>query len=789
MRTRRSNKTKRYFEVASSDNEDEGRHVSSPAHREDAGAASNEDVSDEDGSDAAFSGSDAEMVSRGRPSARRKQSGAATTSAPTILVGSSPSGGPSRGDPHALPPYPLESRVATRVFTGQLRRDARVRVMRDLMYGPHYESVRLIWDLMDRWFRYPVLPAALAPRNPEGVLPSPWLPPGFEATQASAARKWYRSYLESSSETQSSHSMLPKHGQKLMSLTDGSIITLLGPWDGQKEYRMRRGDGYLLSPSGLPVEDLTNPSATPAGWVFDVAGLVLSLDWASIPSGDTQVLAMAVVPHSDQVAQPPGNRNATQDDRKVGSIQLWSCAGIRTSEDRLREPARALPKCMAVKFFDWGRPKRLQWCPVSFLSSGLYGLLAILCGDGRVRVLEIKEQLLGGGGGPIYEWVETPVATLGISDEYNVHATCLSWVGINRIVLGHSDGSLSLWSIHPTKMLQRHAVHSNFVLDVSSAYPSHPYLVASVPVGGFVTLIDLTQPSSETTCVSSPTIAFQPGLLGWNDHMQGWLGPQSSTGPGATSLVFLHARAFCLPRTMATMPSPPTALSVGGPHPFALAGCADGSLWGFNALGKLFKGRGERSFKMKLFEHEFRPVDAFADPNVVASGADEGEVEATGKTTESVQGKKKQEASGQEDGSSADSSDGEACPLRGASRFLQGFVAQPNEDPRTERMRGVAHRKMAEKGKTKAGKRKGRPPKRKTATIEAEDEDDEERDAVEEGHAAAEEGAQPYDSRFVIHEPLTRVTAVAWNPNPEFGCWAAVALGSGLVRIMNVGVD
>ena len=43
--------------------------------------------------------------------------------------------------------------------------------------------------------------------------------------------------------------------------------------------------------------------------------------------------------------------------------------------------------------------------------------------------------------------------------------------------------------------------------------------------------------------------------------------------------------------------------------------------------------------------------------------------------------------------------------------------------------------------------------------------------------------------RFSIHEPLTRVASVAWNPNVEFGWWAAAGMASGLVRIMDLGVE
>jgi transcription factor C subunit 6 len=95
---------------------------------------------------------------------------------------------------------------------------------------------------------------------------------------------------------------------------------------------------------------------------------------------------------------------------------------------------------------------------------------------------------------------------------------------------------------------------------------------------------------------------------------------------------------------------------------------------------------------------------------------------------------------------------------RGASRILQGFMPEKS-----------LHARSAE---TKAQKKKAKAKK-------AEEEDGEGDDAS--GHADPTKG--------ILHEPLTRITAMAWNPNPGFGCWAAAAMGSGVVRVMDLGLD
>ncbi|OIW28580.1 hypothetical protein CONLIGDRAFT_386937 [Coniochaeta ligniaria NRRL 30616] len=731
VRTRRTNKTKRYTEYAVGADDDDQDGAAQPAdagaddlsdfaaeHAENEVSAPEDDETEADDDDAAeFSepASNAPRTPRRRNNPRKSQ---ITASAKHGV------------DYHELPGYPLDPRISTRAYTGPLKRGVRSGILRDVMYGPEYSKAKLIWDLNERWTKYAVLPSRHPPQHPEGVLASPWVPPGFELDQEKLAAKWYDEYMVLSTEKSRSHPVLAKHGARLIPQGQGDLAVLLGPVKSQKECRFTTSAGMALSAAGLPVDEPDTPGDAPNGWMFDVGGIVVALGWAPILTGDKQILSLAVVPHSDQ-ANPVGDQPDTtaEDEKRHGSIQFWEFAWDRDEERRPR-PSPSPPKFLSAKCFDWGRPKRMQWCPVSFGMAGLYGMLAVLCGDGRVRVLDAKP--VDDSETTVYEWIDAPVATLGFTDNYNVEATCFTWMGLNRLALGHTDGSITLWSIFPTQMLQRHAVHASHVLDISSGYPSMPHMVASVPVGGFTTLVDLTSPTGESTYVNAPGIQFQPGVLDWNDHLQGWLVLAPAGGPGLNTLVFLSVRYFPLAKSMLTSMSMPLCVSVHGNHPYALVGCADGSVWSFNALSKLFRQRDEDSFKIKIFEHEFRPTDAIQP-------LDEMEMA--------------------EDGGSK---------LRGASRLLQGFFPEVNDDPRSERLRELNKKKQDAMKKPAKGKNKSA---QKAAT------------------GADEDISAHMASRMVIHEPLTRVSATAWNPNVEFGTWAAVALGSGLVRVMDVGVE
>lgn len=290
-------------------------------------------------------------------------------------------------------------------------------------------------------------------------------------------------------------------------------------------------------------------------------------------------------------------------------------------------------------------------------------------------------------------------------------------------------------------MVMRHAVHFSQVLDISSGFPSHPYHIATVPVSGCPTLTDLALPSAETTYIPVPgCVNFQPNLLDWNDHLQGYLSIQPSASPHNTVVGWAHVRYFVHSRAMMTTSSPPTCIASGRTHPFALVGCADGSLWAFNPLRGLAREYGDDLYKLKILQHEFRPPTKFTS---AAAGGEN---------------------------------------VRGAVRILQGFLPEFNMNPRPEIEAQIEKEKLQnlKKGRpANSGNGNGRS-KGKGRTNENED-----------GLKPLEELAllkTLEQARVVIYEPRTRITVVAWNPNVEYGWWAAAAMGSGLVKVMDLGI-
>lgn len=313
------------------------------------------------------------------------------------------------------------------------------------------------------------------------------------------------------------------------------------------------------------------------------------------------------------------------------------------------------------------------------------------------------------------ERIQKPVASFGFPEEDGIKATTMTWINFNRLVIGYADGSIALWSIRPNRLLARHAIHQNSIIDMVSGYPAMPYLIASTPVGGTVKLLDLRSPSCEVTEVQNLNVSTQPNLLGYSDHMLGFYSMYPSAGVLNTQIGFMHHTHFPVARRVFAGESFPSCLSVGRTHPYLLIGCVDGSLWALNPQVELFTTHREPSDRIKVFNHEHRGARLFPIDSPATS--------------------------------------------RGVSRLVQGFLMERNLNPKSDYKPPV---------------KKGKKPKKKDPEGAKEDEQD-------------ATGSDP--TRAIVHEPLTRITVVEWNPNEEYGCWAAAAMGSGLVRVMDLGLE
>ncbi|RWA09294.1 hypothetical protein EKO27_g5823 [Xylaria grammica] len=465
----------------------------------------------------------------------------------------------------------------------------------------------------------------------------------------------------------------------------------------QKLYRIQYGESISFSDTGHPIGNADGEETVPGGWLLNVGGVPVSMAWTPTQGQANQLLAIAVTPFPDQAYYQNLKDAPGELEQKQGTIQILN--------------------------FETDKGRR-----------------GVLCVDGKLRILGI-EVVPEQDRDEIFEEIEEPMITLEPPREYSIEITCFTWINMNRVAAGLSDGSVVVWSLSPPRILQRHPVHSTAIIDIVSGYPSDPFLVSTIPIGGVLTVTDLSRPSGETTYHPNMMVSLQPNLLTWSPHLRGYASMWPSAFAGNPNLTFLPTRGFPVCRHLITVNGQPTCISIGTCHPYIIAGTTDGSIWVFNILRKLSSHR-EKTLKIKLFQHEF------CAPS-----------------------------------SSVVQSDQETQP-RGACRILHGFLPEPNTHPTGVKMaetQRLNREKNAKQGQAKnkgKGKAKGKPAKSQPKSVGQQDgEVDEE--------AAMTSGPGP----IVLYEPQTRITAVAWNPNAEFSWWVAAAMGSGLVRVMDVGAE
>lgn len=294
---------------------------------------------------------------------------------------------PKRATVHGVPPYPIDLRK-TRVYDGPLKRWTRSHQLLTMLYGPGEARIAVARGMFRKWFANQVLPGKTHTGR-GGVMQSPWLAEDYELKQKQWARSWYEK-CRSAKQVQRSHKIRPDHVEMFKPASD-SLICFVGPFNNQTQVRSSYGFGQPVSETGqtqAAIDPSLQDGATPAsGWLLDTGGLPLGIGWAPVTGRQEQYLAVCTVPPSDQELRLSRVPEEDPEEKKRGSIQIWS---IPCHKD-----GGGYASLVHHLWFDWGRPKRLQWCPVPSPDDSKVGLLAVLCNDGQVRVVEIAKPTSG----------------------------------------------------------------------------------------------------------------------------------------------------------------------------------------------------------------------------------------------------------------------------------------------------------------------------------------------------------------------------------------------------------
>lgn len=289
-------------------------------------------------------------------------------------------------------PYPTDpSQKWTRTYVGPVKRWTRLEHLVHYWFSNKENRKDVFSEFMELWFNYELLPPRLL-QGSEQIerARNGWMPDNFTQGLEDKFCRWYERYLGSRSKPQSSTLIEKSKALRcFLPQAEGEMSVLLGHISGQKEYSINQGGCISFSESGLPIEDEHDCEVHSSGWLLDVGGIVLSMGWAPINDQAGQLLAMAVVPHSDQAFYMDPNDAPKATEMKEGSIQIWKFEAERDSQGIIR-PARISPKIVQAICFHWGRVRRMQWCPVPLSTEHRIALLAMLCGDGKLRLIEVK---------------------------------------------------------------------------------------------------------------------------------------------------------------------------------------------------------------------------------------------------------------------------------------------------------------------------------------------------------------------------------------------------------------
>ena len=139
--------------------------------------------------------------------------------------------------------------------------------------------------------------------------------------------------------------------------------------------------------------------------------------------------------------------------------------------------------------------------------------------------------------------------------------------------------------------------HQTYILNITSAYPDHPYFLITSSMDGYLRLIDLRNPLADN--VLSSRSRNMARNLEYHEPLQSIIAPDENDFVRAFPL-----RRFFTSINFAKVEGLVLSTAVGKFHPCVLVGCADGSVIATNPLRRVLNGKAQQ-YQQKLFQHEY----------------------------------------------------------------------------------------------------------------------------------------------------------------------------------------
>ncbi|KAI9851017.1 MAG: hypothetical protein M1838_004628 [Thelocarpon superellum] len=533
------------------------------------------------------------------------------------------------------------------------------------LFGPRSEDLINFVRSRDKWSQNATMPA----REPNGNGHGGLAPTFFQSSELrlqEAVQDW-RWYQDDGGRETFAHQQTirrlaeDEQTRYTVDVDRGARSFLVGPADQQTRWTLPARESYALadlwkekevpsSGSRGPLDSAESESGQRDGFMLNVGAQVDGMGWAPNHNSERQYLAVIVSPSPSkpdppETPQPIPEGDAARpakapayapSDPTPACLQIWTFCAAGGAEDGLSIKSSAGLRLSAVFCTDWGDGKQLRWCPAprhqpetSPGEAVRVGLLAGIWTDGKVRVLDVH----------VPKKPEHPVEYAKI-DAVAFEAippgtlcTCVDWLSSSHVAVGCANGFVAIWDLarhlagtgrpRPTpasspRPFFYQLLHQAYLLSITACYPSHPTLIATTSMDGYVRLTSIHDPSADYVSAQRSRVA--PNALVWSDAIQSMLGAEENN-----MIRTFAMRRFFSTLTVARPTSVITSLAVGSTHTSLLAGCANGTVVAVNPMRRVVKDRGSMpSYQQIWFQHEWRPEDRADAPHRGLSRISEG---------------------------------------------------------------------------------------------------------------------------------------------------------------------
>ncbi|PYI20536.1 transcription factor TFIIIC complex subunit Tfc6 [Aspergillus violaceofuscus CBS 115571] len=441
-----------------------------------------------------------------------------------------------------------------------------------------------------------------------------------EDLRLESARGWDWYYRDGVRERFRQRQRLAKIGEaaarrKYLARSRGDHTVLLGPVDDQKEFTLGQhavldfGEAWASKAKAG-----SGRNKVREGWLLNFGSKVQCLAWAPNQSGRTQYLAVVAPILPDQKAKVPDplKDQAAPAFRPSApypcALQIWAFQAQESETLARKIDLGFRPHLRLALCTDWGDLRRLAWCPMPRRPRDedaedereSLGLLAGIWTDGYVRVIDVKV-----GRDTKKAEFDQVQSTIFEAKPPSTVCTCVTWLSPSDIAVGCANGYVVIWSIAPSSNSSSspapyfyQALHSTWVLNISSAYPTYPHLIATTSMDGDTRLTSVVDPPKDQVYTNRMRVGSTH--LSYCPPLQSFL---SSDENDFARL--LAVRRFYTSTAVARLPSPISALAPCSYwHPSVLFGCVGGTVQATNPLRRVLHSK-EKQWQQNWFQHEW----------------------------------------------------------------------------------------------------------------------------------------------------------------------------------------